>query len=86
MEKQGKVKEKTRKCKDTTVTATMAAMIIPDICHMHHMRCRCQIFQPGVKISRIYVFLMFFGVLKSFFGVVFWCQIFELKMVLVSTK
>ena len=35
---------------------------IPDICHLHHMRCRCQIFQPGVKISRINVFLMFFGI------------------------
>ena len=23
---------------------------IPDVCHMHHMRCRCQKFQPGVKI------------------------------------
>ena len=26
---------------------------IPDICHMHHMRCRCQNFQPGVKKSWI---------------------------------
>ena len=25
-------------------------IVIPDICHMHHMRCRCQNFQPGVKI------------------------------------
>ena len=46
------------------------------------MRCRCQ-FQPGVKISRINVFLMFFWCKKPRFGVL---SNFELKMVLVSTK
>ena len=38
--------------------------VLPDICHMHQMRCRCQIFQHGVKTSRINVFLMFLGVRK----------------------
>ena len=31
-------------------------MTIPDICHMHHMRCRCQNFKPGVKKLRIGMF------------------------------
>ena len=42
--------------------ALIGGKLIPDICHLHHMQCRCQIFQPGVKISRINAFLMFFGI------------------------
>ena len=45
---------------------------------MHHMRCKCQIFQPGVKISRICAFLVLFGIRQSalvcVFVVKFWAE------------
>ena len=47
-------------------------IVIPDICHMHHMRCRCKKFQPGVKIlwigEKIWIF-WFFVIKRSGIGV-----------------
>ena len=36
-------------CKLFLIYNVAQCACIPHICHMHHMRCRCQIFQPGVK-------------------------------------
>ena len=47
-----------------------------DICHLHHMQCRCQIFQPGVKISRINAFFLCFLVWETLIRRAFWCQFF----------
>ena len=49
------------------------------------VQCRCQIFPPGVKMSRMNAFLCFL-VLETLIWRVFLVSMFLLKMVLVSTN
>ena len=49
------------------------------------VQCRCQIFPPGVKMSRMNAFLCFL-VLETLIWRVFLVSMFLLKMVLVSTQ